>query len=56
MSDRYESMKIDEALLRQALEALEQIATELPRELTGPQADTIDALRERLGRTAGEVK
>ena len=39
----------DEALLRQALEALEQIATDLPWELTGLQADTIAALRERLG-------
>ena len=38
----------DEALLRQALEALEQIATDLPWELTGLQADTIAALRERL--------
>lgn len=40
----------DEALLRQALEALEQIATELPWELTGLQADTIAVLRERLGK------
>ena len=39
----------DEALLRQALEALEQIARDLPWELTGLQADTIAALRERLG-------
>ena len=39
----------DEALLRQALEALEQIARDLPWELTALQADTIDALRERLG-------
>ena len=39
----------DEALLRQALEALEQIATDLPWELTALQADTITALRERLG-------
>ena len=39
----------DEALLRQALEALEQIATDLPWELTGLQAGTITALRERLG-------
>jgi len=38
-----------EELLRQALEALEQIATDLPWELTGLQADTIAALRERLG-------
>jgi len=37
-----------EELLRQALEALEQIATDLPWELTGLQADTITALRERL--------
>lgn len=42
----------DEALLRQALEALEQIATELPWELTGLQADAIAALRERLGEKA----
>ena len=41
----------DEALLRQALEALEQIARDLPWELTGLQADTIAALRERLGET-----
>lgn len=40
----------DEALLRQALEALEQIARDLPWELTGLQADTIAALRERLGK------
>ena len=39
----------DETLLRQALEALEQIATDLPWELTGLQADTIAALCERLG-------
>ena len=39
----------DETLLRQALAALEQIATDLPWELTGLQADTIAALRERLG-------
>ena len=39
----------DEALLRQALTALEQIATDLPWELTGLQADAIAALRERLG-------
>ena len=39
----------DEALLRQALEALEQIARDLPWELTGLQADTIAALRGRLG-------
>ena len=38
----------DEAMLRQALEALEQIARDLPWELTGLQADTITALRERL--------
>ena len=38
----------DEALLRQALAALEQIATYLPWELTGLQADTIVDLRERL--------
>ena len=38
----------DEALLRQALAALEQIATDLPWELTGLQADAIAALRERL--------
>ena len=42
-------IKRDEALLRQALAALEQIATDLPWELTGLQADTIAALRERLG-------
>lgn len=36
-------------LLRQALDALEQIATDLPWELTGIQADAIAALRERLG-------
>ena len=40
----------DEALLRQALTALEQIATDLPWELTGLQADAIAALRERLGK------
>ena len=34
---------------RHALEALEQIARDLPWELTGLQADTIAALRERLG-------
>ena len=39
----------DEALLRQALGALEQIARDLPWELTSLQADTIIALRERLG-------
>lgn len=39
----------DEALLRQALEALEQIARGL-WELTGLQADAIAALRERLGK------
>ena len=38
----------DEALLRQALEALEQIASDLPWELTALQVDTIAALRERL--------
>ena len=43
----------DEALLRQALEALEQIATDLPWELTGLQADAIAALRERLGDEKG---
>ena len=42
----------DEALFQQALEALEQIATDLPWELTGLQADTIAALRERLGEKA----
>lgn len=42
----------DEALLRQALTALEQIATDLPWELTGPQADAIAALRERLSKGA----
>lgn len=42
----------DEALLRQVLEALEQIARDLPWELTGLQADTITALRERLGEGA----
>ena len=42
----------DEALLRQALEALEQIARDLPWELTALQADTIAALRERLGEGA----
>lgn len=42
----------DEALLRQALEALEQIATDLPWELTGLQADAITALRGRLGEGA----
>lgn len=42
----------DEALLRQALAALEQIARDLPWELTGLQADTIAALRERLGEGA----
>ena len=42
----------DEALLRQALMALEQIATDLPWELTGLQADAIAALRERLRREA----
>ena len=42
----------DEALLRQALEALEQIARDLPWELTGLQADTIADLRERLRREA----
>ena len=40
----------DEDLLRQALTALEQIATDLPWELTGLQADAIAALRERLRR------
>ncbi|MCA3182394.1 MAG: hypothetical protein INH13_02015 [Cupriavidus sp.] len=35
--------------LQEALEALEQIARDLPWELTGLQADTIAALRERLG-------
>jgi hypothetical protein len=44
----------DEALLRQALEALEQIATDLPWDLTGLQADTIAALRERLRREAAK--
>jgi hypothetical protein len=44
----------DEALLRQALEALEQIARDLPWELTGLQADTITALRERLQREAAK--
>lgn len=44
-----EPIPTDENLLRQALEALEQIATDLPWELTGLQADTITALRERLG-------
>ena len=42
----------DEALLRQALDALEQIARDLPWELTGLQADTIAALRERLSKGA----
>ena len=44
-----EQRQRDEALLRQALTALEQIATDLPRELTGPQADAIAAMREGLG-------
>lgn len=44
----------NEALLRQALEALEQIATDFPWDLTGLQADTIAALRERLGGEKGE--
>lgn len=43
----------DEALLRQALTSLEQIATDLPWELTGLQADAIAALRERLGDEKG---
>ena len=48
--DRIERATLrDEPLLRQALEALEQIARDLPWELTGLQADTIIALRERLG-------
>ena len=38
-----EQKQRDEALLRQALEALEQIARDLPWELTGLQADTIAA-------------
>ena len=38
----------DKALLRQALEALEQIARDLPWELTGLQSDTITLLRDRL--------
>jgi hypothetical protein len=42
----------DEALLRQALEALEQIARDLPWELTGLQADTITILRDRLWKKA----
>lgn len=44
-----EEVEHDKALLRQALEALEQIATDLPWELTALQADTITALRKRLG-------
>jgi hypothetical protein len=44
----------DEALLRQALEALEQIASDLPWELTGLQADTITALRLRFGKGTEE--
>ena len=47
-----EYVQRDEALLRQALEALNQIATDLPWELTGLQADTIADLRERLRREA----
>lgn len=39
----------DEALLRQCLEALNQIATDYPWDLTGLQEDTLVALRERLG-------
>lgn len=54
-NDRLERSALqDEALLRQALEALEQIARDLPRGLTGLQADTIAALRERLGGEKGE--
>ena len=50
-NDRIERSALqDEALLRPALEALEQIATDLPRELTGLQTDTIAALRERLSK------
>lgn len=42
----------DEALLRQALEALEQIARDFPWELAGLQADTITILRDRLWKKA----
>ena len=45
-----EEVEHNKALLRQALEALEQIASDLPWELTALQADTIAALRERLAR------
>ena len=51
MCELHQQEQADEALLRQALEALEQIATDLPWELTGLQADAIAALRERLGET-----
>ena len=44
-----EEVEHNKALLRQALEALEQIASDLPWELTALQADTIIALRKRLG-------
>lgn len=50
IGDLKEMLKADETLLRQALKSLEQIATDLPWELTGLQADTIAALRERLGK------
>ena len=53
-ADKLEELAAEnEALLRQALTALEQIATDLPWELTGLQADAIAALRERLGEGAG---
>lgn len=44
-----EEVEHDKALLRQALEALEQIASDIPWELTALQANTITALRKRLG-------
>lgn len=45
-----ERARHDEDMLKQALQALEQIATDFPWDLTGLQADTIAALRERLGK------
>lgn len=48
-------MRQTTALLRRALAALEQIAADLPRELTRHQADTIAAMREHLAEL-GELK
>ena len=44
-----EALQAENKRLRDALEAWEQIARDIPWELTRHKADTIAALRERLG-------